>query len=203
LYPETVEVLAVQLSATECAAGCTPVPDSVTLAGEPLALLTIETLPVTLPAADGLNCTVIVVRCEGERVTGVLAPLKVNPEPLMLICEMVTFELPVSVMVTVCEAELPLFTLPKLKLDELSESVRAEATPVPLKTTAVGEFGALLTRERVPATVPADCGENCTLNVVDVPGLMERGKVTVPVLNPLPITLNCVTVNTAVPVLLN
>jgi hypothetical protein len=58
LYPETVDVLAVQLSATECVVGCRAVPERVTLAGEPLALLTMETLPVTLPAADGLNCTV-------------------------------------------------------------------------------------------------------------------------------------------------
>jgi hypothetical protein len=203
LYPETVDVLAVQLSATECVVGCTPAPDNVTLAGEPLALLTMETLPLTLPGADGLNCTVIVMPCEGERVTGVPAPLKLKPEPLMLICEMVTLALPVSVMVTVCEAELPVFTLPKLRLDELSESVRVEATPVPFKTTAAGEFGALLTIERVPATVPPDCGKNCTLNVVDVPAFRESGSFTVPLLNPLPVTLNCVTVSTAVPVLLN
>jgi hypothetical protein len=121
----------------------------------------------------------------------------------MVICEMVTLALPVSVIVKLCEAELPVFTLPKLRPDGLSESVSVEATPVPLKTTAVGEFGALLTRERLPATVPADCGKNCTLNVVDVPGFRESGRFTVPLLNPLPVTLNCVTVSTAVPVLLN
>jgi hypothetical protein len=96
-----------------------------------------------------------------------------------------------------------MFMLPKLRLDGLSESVRVEATPVPLKAKAVGEFGALLTKERVPATVPADRGKNCTLNVVDVPGFRESGRFTVPLLNPLPVALNCVTVSTAVPMLLN
>lgn len=39
--------------------------------------------------------------------------------------------------------------------------------------------------------------------VVELPGFREMGKDTAPVLNPLPVTLNCVMVSTAVPVLLN
>ena len=33
-------------------------------------------VPLTLPAADGLKCTVTVMPCVGDSVTGVPAPLK-------------------------------------------------------------------------------------------------------------------------------
>jgi len=55
LYPDTVEVLAIQLSATECCS--TAVPDRVTVVGDPVALLAIVILPLTLPATVGLNTT--------------------------------------------------------------------------------------------------------------------------------------------------
>ena len=75
LYPDTVEVLAFQVSATECCTNTTPVPDKETDAGEPFALLTIEMLLFTLPAAAGLNCTVRTRLCVGVSVTGVLPPV--------------------------------------------------------------------------------------------------------------------------------
>jgi hypothetical protein len=55
LYPDAVEVLAFQVSATKCCTGTTPVPDKETDAGDPFALLTIEMPPFTLPATVGLN----------------------------------------------------------------------------------------------------------------------------------------------------
>src|SRR5208283_2428619 len=201
LYPETVDVLAFQLSATECDCGATPVPDSAMLAGEPAALLTTETLPLAVPAAEGLNCTANVSVCVGDNFTGVPAPLKVYPEPLILICEIVTLAFPVLVMVTLCWAELPVFTLPKLKLLELRETAAVAATPVPVKGTVAGELGALLTSETPPETLPADCGTNCTLNVLEDPGLRESGSPTELVEKPLPVTLNCEIVSSAVPLL--
>ena len=104
-------------------------------------------------------------------------------------------------MVTICCAELPVFTLPKFKLVELSEIVAIDATPVPFKAKVLGELGALLTSETPPVTVPADCGPNCTLKVLVAPGLSDSGKPTEPVENPLPLTVNCEIVRTAVPVL--
>ena len=112
-------------------------------------------------------------------------------------------EFPVSVSVMLCCAVLPVFTVPKFKLDGFVDSVRLAATPVPLKATALGELGALLTSETLPLVAPADCGANCTLNVVEAPGFMESGKFIVPALNPLPVTLNCVIVRTPVPLLLS
>jgi hypothetical protein len=48
-------VLAVQDNATECGVTDTPVPDSVIVAGELVALLAMLMLPFTNPAADGAN----------------------------------------------------------------------------------------------------------------------------------------------------
>ena len=55
--------------------GNTPVPESRTKVGEPLALLAIEMVPVTVPAVVGLNRTESVKLCEGVSVTGELQPV--------------------------------------------------------------------------------------------------------------------------------
>ena len=75
MYPDAVEVLAVQVRSTECWMGATPVPESAIVVGDPLALLTIEIVPGTLPADVGLNCRERTRFCEGERVTGALPPV--------------------------------------------------------------------------------------------------------------------------------
>jgi hypothetical protein len=75
LYPDTLDVLATQVSVTEYCTGATPVPDKDTAAGEPLALLTIEMLPLTLTAVVGLNWTTKVSFCVGVSVTGALPPV--------------------------------------------------------------------------------------------------------------------------------
>ena len=72
---DTAEVLALQVRSTGCRTGATPVPDRETVAGDPVALLTTETLPFTLPAAVGLNWTVRLRFCEGVSVAGVLPPV--------------------------------------------------------------------------------------------------------------------------------
>jgi hypothetical protein len=75
LYPATVELLAFQVSATECCAGATPVPVRETAEGEPLALLTIEMFPLAIPATVGLNWTDKVMFWDGVSFTGVLPPV--------------------------------------------------------------------------------------------------------------------------------
>jgi hypothetical protein len=153
-------VLAFQFNVAECCADATPVPDKLTVAGDPVALLAMVTIPVTLPAEDGLNCTPIVNFWDGESVTGVPAPLRVNPAPAMLIPEIVTLAFPVSVIVTFCVAAFPVVRLPKLKLDALNEIVAVAAIPFPLNATMLGEVGALLTIDTLPVTLPAVCGAN-------------------------------------------
>ena len=106
------------------------------------------------------------------------------------------------VTVTPCVEEEPKFTLPKLALVGLNDSVRVAATPVPVKAIVAGEFGALLTIETLPLTEPATVGWKATLNVLDDPGLMDNGRVKPLVLKPVPVTFACVIVRTALPVLL-
>ncbi len=123
-------------------------------------MLEIVTLPVSLPVAGGLNCTPIVIFCDGDKVTGVPAPLKVKPVPVLLIPEIVTLALPVSVIVKFWVVALPVLTFPKLKLEALTEIVAVAATPLPFSATVLGEVGALLTIETLPLVVPGPCGAN-------------------------------------------
>ena len=72
-----------------------PVPERGSLAGEFVALLTIETLPVTLPAAVGAKVTLKLAFCPAGKVKGRDRPLTLKPVPVTLICEIVTPALPV------------------------------------------------------------------------------------------------------------
>jgi len=77
---------------------------------------------------------------------------------------MVTLELPVLEIVTVCGAdEVAVVILPKLRLVGLTLSVRVAPMPVPLSVTEVGEVGALLTIEMFPATAPTAVGRKATV----------------------------------------
>jgi hypothetical protein len=78
--------------------GVTPVPDSGTLALD--TLLTMATLPVTPPAAAGLNFTENVVLCDGPRVVGKVSPLALNPVPVTVACVIVRLDPPVLLMVS-------------------------------------------------------------------------------------------------------
>jgi len=196
-------VLAFQDSATVCELACAPVPDRAIVAGEPVALLVTVTEPVAFPATVGAKITLNVRLWVGVRVTGVFAPLRLNPVPEAATLEMATLALPVLVTVTVCAAEVPVFTLPKLRLVVLNESTMVEATPVPVKGIAAGLLGALLTTETLPVTEPADAGANCTLNVVDWLGLSDSGRDNALVLKPVPLALTCEIVNTPVPLSVN
>ena len=99
--------------------------------------------------------------------------------------------------------EVPVFTFSKLKLFELRLRVSVAATPVPVSATVAGEPGALLVMVRLPPVPPVDVGENCALNVLACAGFNVSGRLNPLVLNALPVTLTCETVNAAVPVLLS
>jgi len=63
--------------------GCTPVPLSVMMVGEFVALLNTVRLPVALVAAVGVNPTMRERLWPGERVTVRLNPLTANPVPVL------------------------------------------------------------------------------------------------------------------------
>lgn len=76
-------------------------------------MLAIVKVPVTAPAAAGVNVTFKVVLCPGVS-TIPEAPPAFKPAPEMLSFEIVTFALPVFETETVFDRELPTFTFPKL-----------------------------------------------------------------------------------------
>jgi hypothetical protein len=145
--------------------------------GEFVALLSTETLPTTLPAAVGANETLRVADWLGVRTVLAPTPLALNPAPVVVKPEIVTFEFPVFVTMTFCELLLPTFTFPKLRLVGLMPSVKVAAMPEPLRPTEVGDVGALLTMETLPDTVPTAVGRKATVIVACCPALTLSGSV--------------------------
>jgi hypothetical protein len=123
--------------------------------GEPVALLVIVTLPLTLPVTVGLKMMLKVKLCEGAKVTGTPAPLSEYPEPLAAICEICKLELPVLVIVTGSVELAPVATFPKVTVFVLTERIWVAATPFPVNETTLGEVAALLTIVMLPLAVPA------------------------------------------------
>ena len=155
-------------------------------------MLTTVILPGKLPVVVGLNCTTRVIVWLGERVTGALPPVIVYPAPTRLICEIVTLEFPVLVIVTFCVGEeVPVVTFPKLRLwlAGLMLSVSVAAAAVPVRVTGVGEVGALLTIEMLPETVPARVGRKLTVMVVCWPAFTLNGSVNPLTLKAAPVTV--------------
>jgi hypothetical protein len=89
-----------------------PVPDRAIAAGEPGALLTIETLPVAAPAEVGAKMAANEALLPALIVIGKLAPLTLNPVPEADACVTVRVALPLFVSVIVWVALLPTDTLP-------------------------------------------------------------------------------------------
>ena len=102
----------------------------------------------------------------------------------MLICEIVTLELPVFVIVTLCAAdEVPVVTFPKVKFAGLIPRVKVLAIPVPLRLTDVGDVGALLRMDILPEASPTEAGMKATLIVLCCPAPTFKG-------SEYPLTLN-------------
>lgn len=192
-------MLAVQFRATVCVEGAAPVPERAIVAGEPVALLVTVTVPLSAPPVVGKNTTLKLTFCPALNVTGALAPLRLKAAPVSVILEMVTLEFPVLVTVTFFVKDEPVFTLPNARLVALNERVCDALTPMPLNAIVAGEFGALLTIETAPLTVPVEAGENAMLKLVDWPAFKEIGKASELVLKPLPVTLTWVIDSVPVP----
>jgi len=123
------------------------------------------TLPVTLPAAAGVNVTVKLELCPALSVTGVVIPLRVNPEPLIVAEEIVTLAPPVLVIVSDRDCLFPTVTLPKLRLVGFAPSAPG-ATPVPDKGIARVGLEAFEVSVTLPVTLPVDAGVKATVKVV-------------------------------------
>ncbi len=177
MYPDTVEVLAVQPSVAKCATAATPVPDTEMVEGEEVALLAIVTVPLAVVVPVGANVKVSVTFCPGVNVSCAVTPLSLKPVPTTLTLEIVRLELPELLSVTACVPVVPSVTLPKLTVFELTPRTNVAATPVPVRGIAVGEFATLLTIETLPVTAVVPVGAKFTLNVEEAPAARFSGSV--------------------------
>ena len=113
-------------------------------------MLATETLPVKLPAVEGVNVAVKVAVCPGVRIVPLGTPLALKPAPDTVIPDIVTVDVPVLVSVTVLVPVLGMFTLPKASEDALEFS-----TSVPPLTVRIAEL--LFAVPALLLTVTANC----------------------------------------------
>ena len=84
LVPTTTLPRSMVVGATaSCPTAAVPVPDKEMVRVGFEALDVMVRLPLALPADDGANDTLKLVLCPAVSVTGVVIPLKLNPEPLI------------------------------------------------------------------------------------------------------------------------
>ena len=131
-----------------------------------------------------------VVLWDGFNVSGVVMPLRVNPVPVTLACEMLTAVPPVFVRVMVADFVVPSVTLPKASLVGFSANVPG-VTPVPDRDIVRVGFEAFEVIVTVPLALPAVCGANVTENVVLWDGFNVSGVVMPLSENPVPLMLAC------------
>ena len=164
------------------------------------ALLVRVTLPVGVPAAVGANTTLNDLLAPAARVNGTEMPLRLNPVPVAVACEMVTLDPPLLVTVSDSVWFDPTTTLPKLKLG-LPAVIAPAVTAVPDKAMARDGFDASLVIAKAPVGVPDVVGVNTTLKDLLAPAAKVNGKVIPLKLNPAPVTLTCDTVTLDPPLL--
>jgi hypothetical protein len=122
-----------------------PVPEIVMASGEFDALLATVTLPVMLPAPDGLNVTARLAVCPGFKMRPVETPLALKPAPDRVTPETVTVEFPALFNVTFWVAVLETFTLPKLSDETLEFRMSVLALTVSVAALLVAEPALLAT----------------------------------------------------------
>lgn len=127
-------------------------------------------------------------------------PLAVYPVPLTVTPEMDTFELPVFVTVVVSELVLPIWTLPKLRLDEVTLSVCVAAVPVPLREIVCCDGDPFVASVMDPVEAAAEVGVNTALKFNELPAAIVLDVVSPEMLKPDPLTLTCENDKVALPV---
>lgn len=163
-----------------------PDPDKAITSGEPGALLTIEMLPVALPAAVGENLAVNDVLCPAVSVCAV-RPVMLNPVPVALACEIATLAVPEFVRVTLTDPLALTNKLPKLMLAGFA--VRFPCTPLPLSAIDVVGLLAVLVIRTLPETAPTLVGANCAVKLVLWFAASTSGTDSPDALNPVPLAL--------------
>jgi hypothetical protein len=190
-----LSVVALALNVTDAVV---PLPVSGMFAGDPDALLTTATAPVTVDALVGLNCAVNVVLCPAATVKGNVIPDTLIPDPDTLNPEIVIDEDPPSASRIVCVTSLPTVTVPKFT--DAGVTLRADAVPVPVQSTVTGEPFALLAIVIAPDSAAAVVGLNTTVTSAFCPGCKVEGIARPVSVTPVPLIAALEIVTAAVPV---
>lgn len=176
-----------------------PVPLNAMVVGDPGALLTIEMLPVALPAAVGENFAANVVVWPAASVAGTDNPVMLNPVPDALPCEIVTLAVPELVKVTFTDPLAPTSKLPKFMLEGFA--VRFPCTPVPVSGIVTVGSLAVLVIVMLPEADPEVVGANCAVKLVLWPAASVNGVESPTAVNPEPAALTAEIVALVLPLL--
>jgi hypothetical protein len=124
-----------------CANGLlVPIPLSGTVVGDVGALVTNDRLPLTLPEAEGANCTVIVPEPPAATVIGSASPVVLRPEPDTFAEVIDRLADPVFETVSDCFPLLPTVTLLNVRLPGVTEICADElSVPIPFSGMTVEE----------------------------------------------------------------
>lgn len=133
----------------------------------------------------------------GVSIVPAATPFTAKSVPEADTFDIVTFVLPPFVRVTSCVLTCPMTAFAKDTLLGLTVSIDVLAVPDAPTGIESGEFGALLTRETEPETLPVEAGANATLKDALPPALIVTGNDQPDVLTPVPDELACVMVTAA------
>ena len=165
LATPTVTLPKLTLEGTTESCGSTPVPLTEIFAGEFVAVLTTLILPIRVLAADGANSAVSERLWPGVSVVALEKPLTFTSALLTVICETVTFPVPVFFSDTDWDALAPTKILPKASVPALGESRWVMGTKPCPETGMIMVRGPLvpaIVSEIVPLNVAAELGRNVT-----------------------------------------
>jgi hypothetical protein len=154
-------------------------------------LLEKDALSEAVPLACGLKVIANEALCPAASVRGNEIPLRVNSDVPNVAEDTVTLD-PEALSAPLRLLLVPTTTLPKLKLP--GETLNCPAVvPEPANAMVKFEFEASETTEMPPLADPAEVGAKATPKVKLCPGDRAIGKLSPVTLNPLPVTLACVT----------
>lgn len=172
--------------AESCRVAVTPEPLKEIAVGDVGALLTSARLLVNEPLDAGEKLSVNEEDWPGASVNGRTRPVRPKPVPGPADWVTLRLALPGLLSVTVWVLVTPTATLPKFTLPGTTEI--NGCTPAALSGIVAGEFGALLTSETLPLTVPATAGAKVTAKAADWPGPRVSGNARPLRVNPVPTT---------------
>jgi hypothetical protein len=176
----------------------TPVPARATTSGEFSVLFTRVSLPERLLAEAGVKLTVKAEEPPGGTESGSASPEKLKPVPVSDAWVTLRFAVPGLLMASIWVLVIPTVTLPKPTLAGTTEI--CGCTPLPLNEIVAGELLALLTKLRLPVTLPTVAGAKLTASETLWPAARVMAPLKPLKLNPAPVMAACERLTLAVPV---